>query len=270
MSADGKEAAARVRAATDLPFAFGMILGSGLGHLADAVDRPVRIPYAELPGFPEVSVSSHAGALVAGTFEGVPVAVLAGRAHYYESGDPAVMRPAIGMLKQLGCHSLIVTNAAGAVRETIAPGGLMLIADHINFSGRSPLIGVKGDERFVGLTNAYDPALKGAFFAAAAEEDITVEDGVYAWLSGPSFETPAEIRALRILGADAVGMSTVPEVILARYYGLRVLAVSVITNYAAGMTGLEISHQETKHVAPLGAAKLERVIRRLLRDYRPR
>jgi purine-nucleoside phosphorylase len=226
----------------------------------------VRIPYAELPGFPVSTVSSHRGEVVIGRIEGVPVLVLSGRAHYYESGDASVMRTPIETLSALGCDTLILTNSAGSLRDEVGPGELMLITDHIAFSGRNPLIGEPTDARFVGMTEAYDADLRAAILAAAEAEGVALATGVYMWFSGPSFETPAEIRVARILGADAVGMSTVPEVILGRFFGLRVAAVSTITNFAAGMTGAELSHEETKSLAPIGAAKLERVLRRYLRD----
>ncbi|MFT3974641.1 MAG: purine-nucleoside phosphorylase [Amaricoccus sp.] len=246
------------------PVRLGLVLGSGLGHLADAVDG-VAIDYADLPGFPHAGVSGHNPRLVVGDLEGVRVAVLGGRAHYYEKGDPTVMRAPLETLKALGAETLLLTNAAGSFRPEVPPGELMLIADHINFSGLNPLIGEPTDARFVNMADAYDPALRAALAAAAAAEGVALAEGVYAWYSGPSFETPAEIRAIRILGADAVGMSTVPEVILARFLGLRVAAISTITNMAAGMSDEVISHEHTKAMAPLGAAKLERLLRRWLR-----
>jgi purine-nucleoside phosphorylase len=202
--------------------------------------------------------------LVGGTISGVPVVTLAGRAHYYEDGRSDGMRIALATLSALGIGSVILTNSAGSLREDIAPGSVMLISDHINFANRNPLIGAAGDERFVGMTQAYDLNLRHAALAAASAEGLELAQGVYIWFSGPSFETPAEIRAARILGADAAGMSTVPEVILARFLGLRVLAFSVITNYAAGMTEAELSHAETKEMAPRGGEKLARIISRLL------
>lgn len=249
--------------AGSIPIATGLILGSGLGHIADTVDG-VAIPYADLPGFPRAGVSGHNPKLVVGTLHGQRVAVLGGRAHYYESGDAGVMRGPIALLKALGAESLLLTNAAGSLAPEIAPGALMLIADHINFSGSNPLIGEASDRRFVSMVDAYDPGLRRALAAAAAAEGTALPEGTYAWYSGPSFETPAEIRALRVLGADAVGMSTVPEVILARFLGLRVAAVSVITNMAAGMSDEVLSHEHTKAMAPLGAAKLERILARFL------
>lgn len=252
----------RARAGVE-PVAVGLVLGSGLGHLADAVEG-VAIDYGDLPGFPHAGVSGHNSRLVVGMLEGCRVAVLGGRAHYYERGDAAAMRPALETLAALGADRVILTNAAGSFRPEVPPGALMLIGDHINYSGLNPLIGEPGEGRFVNMTDAYDPEMRRGLAAAAAAEDVALAEGVYAWYSGPSFETPAEIRALKILGADAVGMSTVPEVILARFLGLRVAAISTITNMAAGMSAEVLSHAHTKAMAPLGAAKLERVLRRYL------
>ena len=245
------------------PVALGMILGSGLGHLAHAV-QGVAIPYADLPGFPHVSVSGHNPGLHIGLLEGVRVAVFGAREHYYENGNPAAMRPALEALKALGAASLIVTNAAGSLRPDIRPGDLMLLSDHINFSGLNPLIGEPTDARFVPMTDAHDPALRAALQASAKATGVALPEGVYVWYSGPSFETPAEIRAIKTLGGDAVGMSTVPEVILARFLGLKVAAISTITNMAAGLSDEKIIHDHTKAMAPLGAAKLERVLRHFL------
>lgn len=255
------DAAHRILEKAEGPFQIGMVLGSGLGALADEVENAQRFPYHDLPGFPVSSVSSHASELVVGTLMGVKVAILAGRAHFYEHGDATIMQQPLATLKALGCEQLLLTNAAGSLREEIKPGELMLLDDHINWSGRSPLIGVETDDRFVGLTEAYDADIRSALVKAAANAGIALPTGVYAWFSGPNFETPAEIRAVRMLGADAVGMSTVPEVILARWMGLKVAAVSTITNYGAGMTGAELSHEETKEIGPIGAQKLIKVIR---------
>jgi purine-nucleoside phosphorylase len=268
MSRNAEDLAALIRSrAGDAPVALGLILGSGLGHLAGAV-QGVAIPYDDLPGFPHAGVSGHNPNLVVGDLEGVRVAVFGGRAHYYESGNPAAMRLPLEVLRALGAQSLILTNAAGSLRSDIRTGDLMLLSDHINFSGLNPLIGEKTDARFVPMGDAHDPDLRARLRAAAAAEGVALAEGVYAWYSGPSFETPAEIRAIRTLGADAVGMSTVPEVILARFLGLRVAAVSTITNMAAGLSDEKISHEHTKAMAPLGAAKLERVLRAMLRDLR--
>ncbi|MFS4436836.1 purine-nucleoside phosphorylase [Paracoccaceae bacterium GXU_MW_L88] len=247
------------------PVRVGLVLGSGLGGLADRVEG-LAIDYADLPGFPHAGVSGHNPKLVIGTLEGVRVAIFGGRAHYYESGKPDVMRAPLELLQSLGAESLLLTNSAGSLREDLPPGNIMALSDHISLFGQNPLIGEKTDKRFVNMTEPYDPDIRAALHAAAEAEDVTCGDGVYAWCTGPSFESPAEIRMLKTLGADAVGMSTVPEAILARFLGLKVVAVSVITNMGAGMAAENISHEQTKEMAPIGAAKLEKVIRRWLRD----
>ena len=238
-----------------------MVLGSGLGDFADSVDQAIRIPYSELAGFPKGGVSGHAGEIVAGYVSGIPVLVLAGRVHYYEHGDAGAMRPVLEALSAFGITHLLLTNAAGSLREDMPPGSVMLIEDHINFSGSNPLFGEPTDRRFVGLTSAYDADIRSEIEAAAKAEGIALSKGVYMWFSGPSFETPAEIKMARIFGADAVGMSTVPEVILARFLDMKVAACSVITNFGAGMTGGELSHHETKEMAPLGGKRLAAIIR---------
>jgi purine-nucleoside phosphorylase len=264
MSKTAEANAALIRARAPVAPSVGVVLGSGLGDFAQAVESAAAIPYRELEGFPETGVSGHAGSLVVGNIAGTPVAVMAGRGHYYENGSSDVMRPALETLKALGVADLVLTNAAGSLRQDFPPASVMLITDHINFGNRNPLIGEQGEARFVGLGEAYDAELRRGAVQAADQERVELHQGVYMWFSGPSFETPAEIRAARILGADAVGMSTVPEVILARFLGLRVLAFSVITNYGAGMTGVELSHAETKEVAPRGGAKLARLLKRML------
>lgn len=243
----------------------GFILGSGLGHLSDTIDG-IAIDYADIPGFPHAGVSGHTPKLAIGTLEGVEVAILGGREHYYENGRANAMRVPLEALQALGVETLFVTNACGSFLPEIPPGNLMLIRDHINYSGRSPLIGEPTDRRFVNLTEAYDPDLRTRLHAAAEAERIPLIEGVYAWYSGPNFETPAEIRMLKLLGADAVGMSTVPEIILGRFLGLRCCAVSVVTNMAAGLGNEQISHEHTKASAPVGAAKLEKIIRGFLRS----
>jgi len=266
MNDDIDRAAALVRHYIDWPFAVGLVLGSGLGRVADLIADPVVFSYSDLPGFPTSQVSAHGNELIAGEIEGVPVIVLSGRAHYFETGDAAAMRTPIGTLRALGCDTLILTNAAGSLKTEVGPGEIMLVTDHINLTGRNPLIGEPTDRRFVGMTGAYDAALRASLLGAAEREGVAMATGVYMWFSGPSFETPAEIRMARLAGADAVGMSTVPEVILGRFFDMRCAAISSITNFGAGMTGAELSHEETKRLAPIGAAKLERVIRRYLRD----
>ncbi|SEA36468.1 purine-nucleoside phosphorylase [Rubrimonas cliftonensis] len=238
------------------PVALAVVLGSGLGGLAERVEEAVRIPYAELPGFPAAGVSGHAGALVVGRLSGARVALLAGRAHYYETGDAAAMRGAIETLAALEVGALLLTNAAGSTRPAMPPGALMAISDHIAWSGRNPLIGDASDARFCDMTDAYDPSLRARLKAL----DPELHEGVYAWFSGPSFETPAEIRAVAMLGADAVGMSTAPETILARRCGLRVAGVSVITNFAAGMSATALTHAQTKAEADRASARFERLV----------
>ncbi|MDH5797572.1 MAG: purine-nucleoside phosphorylase [Paracoccaceae bacterium] len=267
MSKNAEDLARLIRErAGEAPVEIGLVLGSGLGHLADAVDG-TAIDYGDLPGFPHAGVSGHNPKLVIGNLEGRRVAIFGGRAHYYEKGQPDAMRLPLEVLKTLGATQLILTNAAGSMRPDIPPGDLMLLNDHINFSGLNPLIGEPSDTRFVPMTDAHNADMRGALIAAAKVEGIELKEGVYAWYSGPSFETPAEIRAIRTLGADAVGMSTVPEVILARFLGLNVAAISTITNMAAGMSDEAISHEHTKAMAPLGAAKLERILRRFLQAH---
>lgn len=242
----------------------GIVLGSGLGSLVDAVENAIRIPYADLPSFPVSAVSGHAGEMVIGSLGAVPVIMLSGRVHYYERGDANAMRAPIEVLKGLGVTELILTNSAGSLREDMPPGSVMRISDHINFSGTNPLVGLDGDDRFVGMTNAYDAGLAARMEAAAQTLDIPLSSGVYMWFSGPSFETPAEIRMARVLGADAVGMSTVPEVLIARHLGLKVAAASVITNFGAGMTGDELSHHETKDMAPVGGKRLAAILAKMI------
>ncbi len=253
------------RAGTD-QVQIGFVLGSGLGHLTDAVDG-VSIDYSDLAGFPKAGVSGHNLKLVIGDLEGVRVAMFGGREHYYESGRGDAMRLPLEVLKALGANTLILTNAAGSMHPEIKPGDLMLLSDHINFSGLNPLIGEPTDARFVPMKDAHDPDLRHAIAEAARATGTDLAEGVYAWYSGPSFETPAEIRAIHRLGADAVGMSTVPEVILARFLALKVVAVSVITNMAAGLSDESISHEHTKAMAPIGAAKLEKILRYFLQNY---
>ena len=265
MSKNAKDLATLIRSkAGSEPVQFGLILGSGLGHLAEAVDG-VAIKYTDLPGFPHAGVSGHNPKLVIGDLEGVRVAVFGGRAHYYESGRGDAMRLPLEVLKELGAEAMIATNAAGSMRADIPPGDLMLLRDHINFSGLNPLIGEQSEARFVPMKDAYDPAMRTALLIAAEAQGIKLLEGVYAWYSGPSFETPAEIQAIHRLGADAVGMSTVPEVILARFLGLKAAAISTVTNMAAGLSDEAISHEHTKAMAPLGAAKLEKILRQFLK-----
>ena len=241
-----------------------LVLGSGLGEVADAVQDPVAFPYADLPGFPVGSVSGHAGRLVVGEFSGVPVAVLQGRAHLYEGIPPAQLAVPVRTVRALGAEVLVLTNAAGSLRAEVGPGQLMAISDHINLTGANPLVGPNDEAigpRFVGMADAYEPELRARLHTAADEAGIPLADGVYLAVTGPSFETPAEIRAFRTLGADAVGMSTVLEVVAARHAGLRVAAVSAITNLAEGLGDEPLSHEGTLAAAGQAARDLQPVLR---------
>ena len=246
--------------------AFAIVLGSSLGGLADGLENPRTLSYAELPGFPVPSVSGHAGELATGKLGGTSILMLKGRAHAYEHGDGAAMRPVIETLAACGIARIVLTNAAGSLRPEVGPGSIMLITDHINLSGLSPLFGESGDVRFVSLTNAYDSGLATKMRAAANAESVPLAEGVYAWFPGPSFETPAEIRYATIIGAHAVGMSTAPETILARRFGLKVAALSVITNLGAGIGGASPSHDETKREGAKATANMARLIARFAKD----
>jgi purine-nucleoside phosphorylase len=237
-----------------------IVLGSGLGPFADTLQDAISIPYPDLPGWPGGAVSGHGKRLVVGKVAGVEVACLQGRAHYYEQGDSQAMKVPLASLQAIGVTTLLLTNAAGSMRPEVGPGSVVMLTDHINYSGLNPLIGTGGDERFVNMRDAYDPGIREAFRRVAAQKGIKLPEGVYIWYSGPSFETPAEIRALRILGADVVGMSTVPEVILARYLGLKVGALSAITNLAAGMSDEVLSHAHTQEQAKKAASGLQALL----------
>jgi purine-nucleoside phosphorylase len=244
-----------------------VVLGSGLGFLADEVTSAVRIPYSTIPGFPEPGVAGHKGELVAGVLAGVPVIVQAGRFHLYEGHTAAVAGLPARVFAELGIEILIVTNAAGGVRRTFSGGTLMLIADHLNLMSRNPLIGRNepGEARFPIMHEPYDAELRACARAVAREAGILLEEGVYAALLGPSYETPAEIRMLERLGADAVGMSTVPEVIVARARGVRCLGFSSITNPAAGITAEALSHAEVLAVSEKVGRDLSVIVKGVLR-----
>ena len=237
-----------------------VLLGSGWSPLAAEVQDAVDVTYAELPAFPVLAVGGHAGLLRAGRLGGVEVLVLAGRLHAYETGRADGMRGVIRTLAAIGMRVLVQTNAAGSLDAALRPGEVMLVGDHINVPQLSPLFGESGDGRFVDLSAAYDPALRAQARAAAARAGIALHEGVYAWVMGPQFETPAEIRMLRLLGAQAVGMSTVPETILARHAGLRVLALSLLTNMAAGMEPVPLSHAHTLAGAAAGSERALRLL----------
>lgn len=241
----------------------GIVLGSGLGGLADRIADAVAISYADLPGFPRPGVHGHAGRLVLGTLGGQKVACMQGRVHLYEGAGPAAIRLPIRALKLAGCETLFLTCAAGSLRTEVGPGRLMAITDHINMQGTNPLVGPNDDAfgpRFPGLKDAWDPALTGHLAATAAGLGIDLAQGVYAAWLGPCFETPAEVRMLKALGADAVGMSTVPDCIVARHCGLTVVGCAVITNLGVGLGDGEVSHDQTLRSAASAAADLERLV----------
>ena len=222
-----------------------VVLGSGWGGLTQQVEDPVEVSYGELPAFARATVGGHAGRVVLGRLGTQQVALLDGRRHPYEGGRADGMNGAIRTLAGLGVQTLVLTNAAGSLDPAIRPGELMLITDHLNLPQCSPLWDEGDDRRFVDMTDAYDPALREQALIASAQQGVVLHEGVYAWMMGPQFETPAEIRMLRVLGAQAVGMSTVPETIAARHAGLRVLGLSLMTNLAAGMSTQALSHAQT-------------------------
>ncbi|GGF21701.1 purine nucleoside phosphorylase [Aliidongia dinghuensis] len=240
------------------------VLGSGLGQVAERIEAPTRISYAELPGFPVPTVAGHAGSLVLGRLAGVDVLCLNGRVHAYEGGDGAErLKVLVRTVKQSGAEVLVLTNAAGSLRPEVGPGSLVLIRDHINMLGFNPLQGPNDEAwgpRFFSMRDAYDPALAARFHEAARAAGIALPDGVYLAYPGPNFETPAEIRAFRTLGADLVGMSTVPEVLVARHCGLTVAALSAVTNLAEGMSEVTPSHAETLEQGAKIAQSLEKLI----------
>jgi purine-nucleoside phosphorylase len=255
-------AAIRARAAQRTP-RVGIVLGSGWQDVVAHVDEPTTIAYAELPAFPAVGVAGHAGALTLGRLGGAEVAVLAGRQHTYEDGHADAMKGAIRSLAALGVTTLVLTNAAGSLDRGVGTGSLMLLSDHLNMVQRTPLHGEPGSSRFVDLRDAYDPALRATAHDVARRMGQTLHEGVYAWMLGPQFETPAEIRMLRTLGADAVGMSTVPETILARHAGMKVLALSLITNLAAGLDAEPLSHAQTLAAAQAAGDRAARFLEAL-------
>jgi xanthosine phosphorylase len=250
----------------------GLVLGSGLASVAERISSIAAISYADLPGFPATSIVGHPGQLVLGHWVGVPVACLQGRVHVYEGEAAGAIALMVRSLKLLGCEILLVTNAAGSLRPEVGPGSLMLIADHINLMGFNPLTGPNADAfgpRFPEMEEAYDPGLRQQMQAAAAGAGITLHEGVYVGCLGPSFETPAEVRAVQRLGGDAVGMSTVPEVIVARHCGLRVVGISVLVNLAAGMGGVALSHEQTLVFAARAGSDVEALLAAFLRRLAP-
>lgn len=259
-----QRASEKIRAAAgSLKPRIAIILGSGLGGLAAKVEGAVTIPYGELPGFPVLTVAGHAGQLLIGRLGGVPVIVLNGRKHFYETHDPYPLKTLIRAVHAAGADTLFLSNAAGSLRAPIGVSELMLISDHINFLGFNPLVGPNDESfgpRFVPVTDAWDAALRAKVKAVAQHEKITLHEGVYVAFRGPSFETPAEIRMAQGWGADAVGMSSVPECLLARHCGMKVVGVSCITNMGAGLSDEKLSHAHTLENASKGAAAFERLV----------
>jgi purine-nucleoside phosphorylase len=251
----------------------GIVLGSGLGAVAEAVASPVFVPYGEIPHFPQSTVEGHSGRIVAGLLGGVPVVVMQGRVHYYEGYTPQQVTFPMRVLGRLGLKTVILTNAAGGINANYKLGDLVLLSDHINSLGFNPLIGPNeprfGDSqrtglRFFDMTAAYSVELRGLAQAAARSEGYALHEGVYLATSGPSFETPAEIRAFRMLGADLVGMSTVPETIVARHMGLGVLGISCVTNLAAGISATQLSHEEVFETGSRVQHQLAKLFTRLM------
>lgn len=260
-------AVAVIRERVDRGPTVGVVLGSGLGGFADAVESATEIPYAEIPGWPVSTAMGHAGRLVVGTFGGVPVAVMRGRAHLYEGLPAERVVFGIRVLGRLGVRSLVLTNACGAVDAARVPGELVLVSDHLNLQGTSPLVGANDDAlgpRFPDMSAAYDPELRAAAHAAAGRLGDVLAEGVYAAWLGPAFETPAEIRMIRALGADLVGMSTVPEVLAARHMGIRCLAISCVTNMAAGMLPEPLDAEHVLRVGSEASGRLTALLRELV------
>jgi purine-nucleoside phosphorylase len=255
----------RKRAPTQQP-KVGIILGSGLGGLAKSIQDAVRIPFGEIPGFPEATVAGHEGAVIVGSLGGREVVALSGRFHMYEGHPAALAGFPVRVFHALGAQELFVSNAAGGISSRLAVGDLMMISDHLNLMGTNPLVGeaLEGEDRFPDMTDAYNPGLRWQLRTAAERLSITLREGVYAGLLGPSYETPSEVKMLRLLGADAVGMSTVPEVIVARALGMRVAGVSCITNAAAGVTGSALSHTEVLETTSRVSASFERLVTEFL------
>jgi purine-nucleoside phosphorylase len=261
--------AAAVRVRTGLVPEVGIVLGSGLGGLADDLADAVSIPFEDLPGWPPATAPGHVGRLLLGQLAGRPVVMLQGRFHMYEGNDAGLVIQPVLLFKALGTRIVVLTNAAGGLDPSFGPGTLMVMRDHINLTGRSPLIGPNADEfgpRFPDLVDAWSPRLRTALHAAAAAEDVRLEEGIYVGLTGPTYETPAEVRMLAAFGAHAVGMSTVLECIAARWVGLEVCGVSLVTNAGAGYTGEPLTHEEVLESGREAGPRLAKVIRRFVAD----
>lgn len=262
-----EDALRRIRQETDLEPGVGVVLGSGLGGLADMVEDPLEIPYGEIPGWPVSTSVGHAGVLVLGEVDRVPLAVMRGRAHLYEGVGADRVVFGVRVLGRLGVRTLVVANAAGGINERYRPGMLVLISDHLNLMGISPLVGPNDDDlgpRFPDMSDAYDPKLRRLAREAAERLGLELREGVYAAWLGPQFETPAEIRFMRAVGGDLAGMSTVPEVIAARHMGIRCLGISVVTNMAAGVLPEKIDHNAVLEVGARASDSLTALLRELV------
>lgn len=260
------KAAAAIRKRASQQPTVGLILGSGLGGLSKSIGDAVRIPFGDIPGFPEATVAGHEGAVIVGSLGGREIVALSGRFHMYEGHPAALAAFPVRVFHALGAHDLFVSNAAGGISPRLAVGDLMMISDHLNLMGTNPLVGEaqEGEVRFPDMTDAYNPGLRRLMRTTAEKLGITLREGVYAGLLGPSYETPSEVKMLRLLGADAVGMSTVPEVIVARALGMRVVGVSCITNAAAGVTGSALSHAEVLETTNRVSAAFESLVTEFL------
>ncbi len=258
-----------VRARTALVPQVGIVLGSGLGGLADSLTDSVSIPFAELPGWPAASAPGHAGALLLGNLAGMPAVCLKGRLHLYEGNSERLVVEPVLLMARLGAQVIVLTNAAGGVNIDYSAGTLMLVTDHLNLTGRNPLMGPNDDAlgpRFPDLVDAWSPRLRTLMRRAATDQDVSLEEGVYAGLPGPTYETPAEVRMLRTLGADAVGMSTVLEAIAARWAGIELVGVSLVTNPGAGVTGQPLTHEEVLEAAAEAAPRFSALVRAFVRQ----
>jgi xanthosine phosphorylase len=263
-SVDAAVAVIRSRVPADFAPRIGIILGSGMGDVAKSITDAVAVPYADCPGFQVSTVHGHAGNVVCGRLNGIDVACLQGRVHFYEGGPASAVMAPINTLKRLGCRVLLATTAVGSLEPDVGPGSLVVVNDHINLQGLNPLVGINDDAigtRFPSLQDAYDPKLRELLHAAAAQESLPkMTEGVYLSTLGPSFETPAEIRAFKVLGANVVGMSLVAEIISARHASMRCSALSVVVNFASGMSDVEITHEETLHYTAQVAARVAKLV----------
>lgn len=262
-----EEAKRHIEERTALRPAIAVVLGSGLGAFADELTNSTAFPYAEIPGWPASTAVGHAGKLVIGSLDALPLAVMAGRAHLYEGNTPAQVTHGVRVLRAIGVRSLVLTNAAGGIDKTLDRGGLVLVSDHINLQGMNPLVGPNDDAcgpRFPDMSDAYCREFRDIAKSVAADLAVPLTEGVYAAMLGPCYETPAEIRMLRTMGADVVGMSTVPEVIVANHMSMKVLAISCVTNMAAGILPQKINHEEVLETGVMVRETLVRLLKAVL------